>query len=486
MSSNQNVPKSFFAQHAGTRNADEAYRKQFVDTGLVGEKEQLPSGQEGFNLSKMVRRVGQRYAGESRGGTVEQGDKYNAVQLGNPVEGWAKFVEQEYGHRNAFAALSVWNGSVNDLIAQHSQLPTNTGGKNSGQDRLEAGMKDAESVLEKVATTLDHKQVDSGVVQDATPILIDPDFLNTVRSAAPILNWVDIVAQAGFFASYNIISGREEPAGGWSTEAAARNVTSNTGAAFTMPNEQKEMKIWWDLIDVSDYAARAQSSLDFMDLEGTSMQIRMQEYATEMAETIVYGEPVTGTTDGSAKDENAPAGLAELADGANTNYTIDKSTVDLSGDKALFKDIKSEVLSLVNDTAASLGNLGIAVSYDMFDALENEANINVRLREFDQGINFGRDPTGPTTLSIANVPVLPDPNIRAHNYGTGTWTGNVGDVVIFDRMNFQRRALQALSSTPLGKLGLAERTMMFQFETPVSRSQGEFIRFLEDYSIDAL
>jgi hypothetical protein len=484
--STNGTPKAFMSQYAGTRNADEVYQKQFVDTGLVGDKEQLPSGQEGFNMSKMVRRVGQRYVGDSSPKQVEQGDKYGKVALGNPVEGWAKFVEQEYGHRNAFAALSVWNGSVNDLVAQHSQLPTGTNDAKSREDRLEKGMKNSDTVLQKVATKLDSKNVDSGVVQDATPILIDPDFLNTVRTAAPILNWVDIVAQAGFFASYNVISGREEPAGGWSTEAAARDVSSNSGAAFTMPNESKEMKIWWDLIDVSDYAARAQSSLDFMDLEGTSMQIRMQEYATEMAETIVYGEPVNGTTDGSAKDENAPAGLAQLADNANTNYTKDKSTTDLSGDKALFKDIKKEVLSLVNDTAASLGNLGIACSYDMFHALENEANVNVRLNSFDQGINFGRDPTGPTTLSIANVPVLPDPNIRAHGYGTGDFAGQVGDVVIFDRQNFQRRALQSLSSTPLGKQGLAERTMMFQFETPVSRSQGEFIRFLEDYSIDSL
>jgi hypothetical protein len=475
------TPKSFFAQHAGTRNADEVYQKQFVETGLVGDKEQLPSGQEGFNLSKMVRRVGQRYAGDSVPKEVEKGDKYGKVALGNPVEGWAKFVEEEFGHRNAFAAMSVFNGGAKELINRHSQGVTTT---KSGV--REGNMKDAETVLEKVATKLDEKQVDSGVVQDATPILIDPDFLNTVRSAAPILNWVDIVAQAGFFASYNIISGREEPAGGWSTEAAARDVSDSTGSAFTMPNESKEMKIWWDLLDVSDYAARAQSSLDFMDLEGTSMQIRMQEYATEMAETLLYGEPTTGVTDGGAKDENAPAGLADLAATADASYVSDKSTEDLSGDKALFKDIKAEVLSLVNDTAASLGNLGIAVSYDMFDSLENEANVNVRLREFDQGINFGRDPTGPTTLSIANVPVLPDPNIRDHNYGNGTYTGNIGDVFIFDRMNFQRRALQALSSTPLGKLGLAERTMMFQFETPVSRSQGEFIRVLEDYPIDAL
>jgi hypothetical protein len=223
-----------------------------------------------------------------------------------------------------------------------------------------------------------------------------------------------------------------------------------------------------------------------MDLEGTSMQVRMQEWATEEAEMLLYGEATNNVSTGGPKDENAPDGLAELANDADTDYTVAKNSVDLSGDKALFKDIKKEVLSLVNDTAASLGDLGIAVSYDMFHALENEANVNVRLREFDQGINFGRDPTGPTTLSIANVPVLPDPNIRAHSYGNGTWTGNVGDVFVFDRTNYQRRALQALSSTPLGQLGLADRIAMFQYETPVSRSQGEFIRFLENYNIDAL
>jgi len=481
-------PKAALNNLGGSRNADELYDSQWVNTGLTGGKEMLPCGTRGFNVSKQIRHVGKNHA-DASGGVVEEGDDYNKVALGNPVEGWAKFVEQEYGHRNAFALLSVFNGSIDDLVTEFSQGTEDTQAK-SGHKGKRGRMEDADTVAEKVATKLDakmeRKQVNSGVVQNATPILIDPDFLNTVRSAAPVLNWVDVIAQAGFTASYNVISGREDPAFGWSSEADVRDMSSSSGSAFTMPNEDKDMTIWADLLDISDFAARAQSSLDFMDLEGTSMQVRLQEWATEEAEMLFYGESTTSVTTGGPKDENAPDGLAELANDANTSYTIDKSTVDLSGDKALFKDIKSEVLSLVNDTAASLGGLGIMCSYDMFHALENEANVNVRLREFDQGINFGRDPTGPTTLSIANVPVMPDPNIRAHGYGNGTWTGNVGDVFIFDRTNYQRRALQALSSTPLGQLGLADRIAMFQYETPVSRSQGEFIQFLENYSIDAL
>lgn len=487
------TPKAALNELTGSRNADDIYDKQWVETGITNGKEQLPSGNRGFNISKTMRHVGNKYSAASAK-TVETSDTYDAVQLGNPNEGWAKYLEEEYGHRNAFAVLSVWNGSIDDLVKEFSQGVEEKDAKDADREhggRVKGRMEDAESIAEKVATKMEEKMerkaaVNSGVVQAATPIMIDPDFINTVRSAAPVLDWVDVVAQAGFTASYNVISGRDDPAFGWASEADVRDMSSSTGSAFTMPNEDKDMKIWADLLDISDFSARAQSSLDFMDLEGTSLQIRTQEWATEEAEMVFYGEPTGSVTTGGPKDEHAPEGLADLANDASTSYTIDKSTVDLSGDKALFKDIKSEVLSLVNDTAASLGNLGIVCSYDMFDALENEANLNVRLREFDQGINFGRDPTGPTTLSIANVPVLPDPNIRAHGYGNGTFTGNIGDVFIFDRQNFQRRALQALSSTPLGQLGLADRMALFQYETPVSRSQGEFIRLLEDYSIDAL
>ena len=48
------------------------------------------------------------------------------------------------------------------------------------------------------------------------------------------------------------------------------------------------------------------------------------------------------------------------------------------------------------------------------------------------------------------------------------------------------RSTQQETLFPYTTLFRSERTMMFQFETPVSRSQGEFIRVLEDYPIDAL
>lgn len=459
------------AQFTGTNNKDDIYRQQWVDTGVVGAKERLPSGTTGFNVDKTMRRVGERFASGAE--LVEEGDSYGAVKLSNWVEGWGQWVEQNYGHRNAFAAMSVL-GKDTDLseFAQDS-------------------MKDAESILEKTATKLagpdaSKSPTASSTVQAATPIMIDPDFINTVRSKAPVLEWVDVVAQAGFSASYNVISAREDPAFGWSTEAEVRDMTSSSGSAFTMPNAEKAMKIWADLIDVSDFASRAQSSLDFMDLEGTALEVRSQEWATEEAEAILYGNSAGALTDGSAHDAEAPDGIYKMADDADTTYTVDKSTVDLStGDKPLFEDIKAEVLKLVKNTGASLPNLGIVTSFDMFDALENEANVNVRLDSFDGSVNFGREP-GPTTLSIANVPILPDPNVRDHAYGSGQYAGNVGDVFIFDRTAVQRRALQALSSTSLGDLGLADRIALFQYETVVDKSQGEFTRVLENYSIDPL
>jgi hypothetical protein len=262
-------------------------------------------------------------------------------------------------------------------------------------------------------------------------------------------------------------------------------VSGSSGSAYTLANDEEDMKIWLDVLDISDFASRAMSSLDFMDLEGTSVEVRSQEYAIQEAETLLYGNPAGGLTDGSAHDAEAPKGLYKWADDANTNYTIDRSTYDLTGDKPLFEDIKGYVRGLLKNTAATPANLGIVVSPDMFDALENEANVNVRLDSFDGSINFGRSPTV-NTLSIANVPVLPDPNVRDHAYGSGEYDGNIGDVFIFERPNAQRRALQPFSSTALGQIGLADRMALFQYETFIDKSQGEHVRVLEDYQIPAV
>lgn len=466
----------------GTNNKDEIYNRAWVKTGIAGPNEQLPSGVTGFNVSKVMRRTGARELGKSPMESLEDGDDYGVVRLNDWTEGWAQWVERNYGHRNAFLALSAFNGDLDKLA-----------------DFAEETMDDAETVIEKVATKLTGgdggKEVKSPVqgapgadpqgIVASTPIMIDPDLVNTIRSAAPVLNWVDTVAQAGFYASYNIVSSREASSHGWSTEDEVRDVSSSSGSAFTLSNAQKAMKIWLDVLDISDFSARAQSTLDFMDLESTSVEIRTQNWATEEAEMVFYGDTDGGASDGGPQDSEAPDGLYKFADDANSAYTEDKSSFTMSGDKPLFEDIKAEVLGIVKNSAANIQDLGIVTSYDMFHALENEANVNVRLDSFDGSINFGRQP-GVNTLSIAGVPILPDKNVRNHSFGGSGYKGNVGDVFIFSRPAVQRRALQPLSSTPLGKLGLADRMAMFQYEAPIDKSQGEFTRVLEGYPISSL
>lgn len=477
MAATRSKPRALFRQLFDTADAKEIYERQFVDSGLVGTEEKLAAGTPGFNISKMMKYQGQRRMGQQR--RTYEGEQdvkrpgahtgYDVVHLNNWVEGWGHAVEEQYGHRNAFAAAAMLNddGEGNEL-----------------QSYAQDSMDDAKSIIEKVATRVTQsKAVDSGVVQDATPILVDPDFQNTVRTAAPILDWVDVVAQAGFTASYNVVSARDSPTPGWTTEADVLDLSDVDGSAFTMPNEEKDMKIWADVVNVSDFAARAQSSLDFMDLEGTTMQIKAQEYAVREAEMVLYGNPDSDLSDGLAHDAQAPEGLHKIAEDAGN--TQDVSTFTIEGDKPLFSRIKQEILELYKNTAAALPNLGAVVSVDMFHELEDEANINVRLDSFDQGINFGRDPTIPT-LSIANVPILPDPNIREHDYGGTEYDGHHGDVFIFERPNFQRRALAPFSSMSLGRLGLAERAALFQYETPIERSQGQHVRVLEGFDIPEL
>lgn len=472
------------AQFTGSNDPEEIYQRQWIDTGVVSERDRLPVGTRGFNVTKLMKRAGARKTGLAPVEPVEQPkdhqpgqhSEYGAVRINNWVEGWAKHLEDTYGHRNAFLAMSVLGEDENlEYYAEDS-------------------MDKAESVLEKVATKTvgpnASKTVDAGVVQDATPILIDPDFLSVVREAAPVLDWVNVVAQAGFTASYNVISDRDDAAPGWSSENDVRDLSGETGSAFTMPNTERDMKIWTDVLDVSDFSSRAQASLDFMDLEGTSLEIRGQEYALEEATSVLYGNPTDGVTDGHAHDENAPEGIEAIAaddDEFRDNNSIDKSSHDLSGDKPLFEDLKKELLGLVNGTNARLPNLGIVTSLDLFHELENEANVNVRIDSFDAGMNFGRDPMGPTTLSIAGVPVLPDPNVRDHSLDNATeYDGDHGDVFIFDRENVQRRALQALSSTTLGQLGLADRMALFQYRALIDRSEGQHTKVLRGYDVPSL
>ena len=469
------TPKDVLGKVTGSKDADEIHANQWVQSGIASEKDRLPTGEKGFNVSKLMRRIGRREVGRGAVDPVETPDnptkEYGAVRVGGWVEGWAQWVERNYGHRNAFLVM----GWLDEVVDDGETLA----------DYAQDEMKHAETAIEKVATKTvgpdGRKQVDSAVVQDATPILIDPEFILAVQTQAPILEWVENVAQAGFTASYNVVSGIDRLSPGWASESDVRDLSGETGSAFTIDNHERAMKIYAGVVDISGFAAQAQASLDFMDLDGTTMELATQQYAREEAQSVLYGNPDGDLSDGTAHDANAPHGLEPIADLEGNSK--DKSDVDLSGDKPLFEDIMEEVLGLVKNTGAAIQNLGIVTSIDVFNAMQQEANVNVRLNAFDGGLNFGRDPMGPTTLSIANVPVLPDPNIVNHDFGSGEYDGHHGDVVIFERPNVQRRALQALSSVDLGRLGLADRRALFQYRALVDRSEGHHTKFLRGYDV---
>lgn len=474
-------PQAVLANWAGTNDEEKLYKGLWEKYGIAGADERLPNGDRGFNISKVMRRTGQRYTGGPE--QVEEGDKdgFGVVRMPNWTEGWAKYVEDTYGHRNAFLALSMYGGDMDELTREFA----------------EDSMDDAETVMSKVATKVAGNDGDKATkspitggigsdpqgIVNAAPIMVDPDLINTVRAQAPVTDWVDIIQQSGYFASFNVVSSREDPSHGRSTEAEVRDVSDSSGSAYTVDNAEEPMSIWLDVLDISDFSSRAYSTLDFMDLEGTSIEVRTQEYAVNMAEEIFYGNPAGGLSDGGPHDAEAPKGLYKWADDANTAYTIDRSGYTIDGDKPLFTDIKSYVRGLLKDTAATPANLGIAVSVDMFDALENEANINTRIDAYDGSLNFGRQ-ANVNTLSIAGVPVLPSPNIRDHAYGSGEYDGTIGDVFIYERPRFQRRALMPFSSTTFGQLGLANRMGLFQYDTTIDKTQGEHVRVLEGYNID--
>jgi len=154
--------KNFLAAKAGSNNEDELFRQQWVDTGIAGEKDRLPDGTRGFNVSKVMRHVGQQYADTGGSDSDFKTDGYGTSTMGGWIEGWAKYMEEEFGHRNAALAMSVYgtdDEGVKRLIREHSEGVE----KAEGSDRKDAvggvvGRHDnAETVLEKVATRMEEK-----------------------------------------------------------------------------------------------------------------------------------------------------------------------------------------------------------------------------------------------------------------------------------------------------------------------------------------
>jgi len=311
-------------------------------------------------------------------------------------------------------------------------------------------------------------------IKGASPIEVDPEIVNTLRSRAPIVQRVTTQAQAGFQAQYNIVSDRSDPIG-MVNESTAVDLSGQTPQDFTLSTETKDMKIYVDLVEVSDFTARAEDSLNYMDVMETTVGQRTVEHALFKARQFYYGDPSVGTN-GTVEDSEAYNGMVSLADGASGSYVIDKSGTS----SGFLSDIKSELTTVVENTGLTYDAARIAVSPTMFDALEGEADAVVRLDGFDDDISFGG-----RSINIKGVEVFEDPNIRNYPALASTVTngGNNGDVFIYDSRNLQFRELAPLSTMPLGAVGLGDRAAMFEYGRLISKSQGEHIRVLQEYDV---
>jgi len=317
--------------------------------------------------------------------------------------------------------------------------------------------------------------IDQTVVGAASPVEVDPGIIQTLRTRAPLVDRVNTQAQAGFTAQYNTIDSRSDPIG-MVGESTAVDLSGETPQGFGLSTETEDMKIYVDLVEISDFTQRAEDTLNYMDVTETTVGQRTIEHALFKNRQLYYGDPSVGSGNGDIEDGDAYDGLVSMADGASSSYVIDKSGTS----SGFLEDLKSELTTTVENTGLTYDAAKIAVSPTMFDALENEANAVVRLDGYDETLNFGG-----RSIQIKGVEVFEDPNIRNYSALSSTLTagGDNGDVFLYDSRYFQFRQLAPFSTVPLGRIGLGDRAAMFEYGTPISKSQGEHIRVFQSYDV---
>ncbi|ADD05221.1 uncharacterized protein Nmag_1645 [Natrialba magadii ATCC 43099] len=366
--------------------------------------------------------------------------------------GYAEHLEQNFGTRHPFLAAAA---------AGKSYKP--------GQMASSKTIKGVEAMAQK-------NVVDAGTVQDAVPIIVDPMIIDVQRQRAPVLDRIDTQSQQGFTAQYNILSDRSPPIG-YAGQSDVIDLSDNDYGDFTIETDSEDMRIFVDQINVSDFASRATDSLDYMDLENTTLGQRTIEWALTKAAAYFYADPDAGETDfgySSLGTDNAFPGMTHLAQSAGND--IDRTGVDVDADGfPVLEDLKAALTWAVEGTGLTYADAEIFVSPSLFDLLENEANPVTRLDSFSEGADFGA-----RQLWIKGVRVTECPNIMP-NFEL-PWDASPespGNAFIIDRRSLQFRALAPLFTLPLGRDGLADKAAMAEYGTLIDKSHGEHTFWLE-------
>lgn len=380
-------------------------------------------------------------------------------------------VADAYGHEHAFLAAAL-----------------------AGEE-YEQGTHDAvDAVIERSASPdSERAEITQTVVQAATPIEVDPEIVSILTDAAPMVDLVTQEAQAGFTAQYNIINDRNAPIGRVD-ESTALDLSAASDGDFSLGTKTREMGIYVDRVTLSDFTQRAEDSLNYMDVEETTLGERTSVYGKYLAGELLYGDPSVGSSGnagvsaGSIQDSTAAPGLARIAQDADSGSigAADNVKSKTGTTSDFLEDIKAEITSLVTNTGAQYEDLVAVTSPEFFDAVENEQNTVVRLGGYDEDVNFGgRRITIKQNVPLEEVRAVGRSDHGGYTYdgtsGAGNFTPDPGDVFIFDQSTFRHRQLAPLSTVPLGRRGLADEAAMFAYSTNIDKSHGAHVKYLQGY-----
>jgi hypothetical protein len=334
--------------------------------------------------------------------------------------------------------------------------------------------------------------IDSGVAENATPLVFDPDVLQILKSEAPLaFQRLRRRGQEGYQVVFNNISARESPRG-YGPESDTANLQDDA-RDMTFETVPVDLTHYMDSATITDFSAEA--SAHYMNLEELAIGARMAEYAQLHEQTVLYGDPGLATNaasdgdTGGPGDPNAFKGLATLYPETGKSGTSSN----------ILEDIKSEIRGLLqSDSAVRPTDLEVWTSWTMFDTLENEfTNVGAQFfidMDDEVDLDFGNYEMG-----IGGIPVFPGHNVDSHQYndpgGTTYSVGDNGDVFIANTRSAEYRELLPLTTIPLARRGAAEEVGMVEFGTLVERSgddsgsgsisdgSAEFGKYLSAYDI---
>lgn len=329
---------------------------------------------------------------------------------------------------------------------------------------------------------IESKAMDEGAISDVTPLVFDPEFLAILKDNAPLVERVPEEGQNGFDAHYIRIDSRDDPIG-FVSENESLDLTGEDRSGVGFERGTTPMKIWVDLVEISEFAAAA--SEFFFDVRETTLGERVAEHGQTKEVNMLYGDPDQGGDDGGAGDSEAYEGFAKIIEDAGN--LVDKSTFDPEGaeaddDEPFATDIKAEIADMVqSENNVVPGDLELWVSHTMFDTLENEMDVKSRVGRNENGVNFGFE-----FITIKGIEIFPSHSIDEHTFDAdeGDYEpGDPGDVFIMNRREMRFRSLMPLSTIPLARFGFGEIVAMGEFGAPILRGEGNLCRYLQAYDI---